>query len=109
MGELSPAAGAMTIYPWEMATIAEYKPLADYTGWLKCPLCNEYPRTWVFDNGNYARCRCAYKYEKGGAEALSIVEAMIVRHMPYDHYVNLLRDSWNDYVSALPLPEENHD
>lgn len=56
-------------YSWELATIADYKPLESAEGWLKCPNCNEHPRTWVFDNGNYARCRCAYKYHKGGAEA----------------------------------------
>lgn len=94
----------MTIYSWEMATIADFKPLADCAGWLKCPHCNEYPRTWVFDNGNYARCRCAYKYEKGGAEALSIVEAMLKRGMTYDDYIHLLRDSWNSNVRALSQP-----
>lgn len=92
-------------YPWEFATIADYEPLESTEGWLKCPNCNEHPRTWVFDNGNYARCRCAYKYDKGGAEALSIIEAMVKRGMTYDEYKSLLRDAWNAYVRALPLPQ----
>lgn len=92
-------------YTWEFATIADYKPLESTEDWLKCPNCNEHPRTWVFDNGNYARCRCAYKYDKGGAEALPIVEAMIKRRMPYDEYKSLLRDAWNAHVRALPLPQ----
>ena len=91
-------------YSWELATISDYKPLEDPTGWLKCPSCNEYPRTWVFDNGNYARCRCAYMYERGGAAALSIIEAMHKRQIPYDEYKVLLRDAWNDHVRSLPLP-----
>lgn len=91
-------------YSWELATSPDYKPLESAEGWLKCPNCNEHPRTWVFDNGNYARCRCAYKYHKGGAEALSIVEAMIKRRMAYEEYKSLLRDAWNAHVRALTLP-----
>lgn len=94
----------MLAYTWEMATIPDYKPLGDCEGWLKCPHCDEHPRTWVFDNGNYARCRCNYKYEKGGAAALSIIEAMYKRGMAYDEYKNLLRDAWNNHVESLLLP-----
>jgi hypothetical protein len=93
----------MSIYTWEMATIPDYEPLDDCEGWLKCPRCDEYPRTWVFDNGNYARCRCAYKYEKGGAEALSIVEAVLKRRMPYDEYTQLLREAWNGHVRSMEV------
>lgn len=93
-------------YPWEFAAISAFKPLESTEGWLKCPKCNEHPRVWVFDNGNYARCRCAYMYDSGGAEALSIIEAVLKRRMPYDEYVVLLRDAWNEHLRALPLPEQ---
>jgi len=96
----------MMAYTWEFATIHAYEPLENTEGWLKCPNCNEYPRTWVFDNGNYARCRCAYKYEKGGAEALSIVEAVLKRRMPYDEYKLLLRDAWNEHVTSTTTTTE---
>jgi hypothetical protein len=91
----------MTIYSWEEATICDFEPLKDTAGWLQCPQCKEHPRTWVFDNGNYARCRCNYKYEKGGAEALSINVAMRDRNLSYDEYRLLLRDAWNYHISAL--------
>lgn len=94
----------MSIYSWEYATIPDYKPLADPAGWLECPYCGEHPRTWVFDNGNYAKCRCTYKYDKPEAEALSIIEAVQKRKMAYDEYCVLLRDAWNTHVRALPLP-----
>ena len=94
----------MSIYTWEMATISDYKPLEDCEGWLKCPHCNEYPRVWVFDNGNFARCRCNYKYDRGGAAATSFIEAVYKRRMAYDEYKNLLRDAWNKHVKSLPLP-----
>ena len=94
-------------YTWECATIDDYKPLKNPEGWLRCLNCNEHPRTWVFDNGNHARCRCVYKYEKGGAQALSIIEAILKRQMSYDEYRLLLRDAWNAHVSGLlpPLPQ----
>lgn len=28
-------------YSWELATISDFKPLEDPTGWLQCPNCNE--------------------------------------------------------------------
>lgn len=93
---------------WEYATIPDYKPLKDAAGWLKCPQCQEHPRTWVFDNGNYARCCCAYKYEKGGAEALSINEAIRKRGMSFDEYRSLLRIAWNEHVTALSSPTHPH-
>lgn len=89
-------------YTWESATIDDYKPLENPEGWLKCPSCNEYPRTWVFDNGNYARCRCVLKWERGGASALSIIEAVQKRKMPCDEYRLLLREAWNAHVRAQP-------
>lgn len=94
---------ADTDLAWEFATSSTFKPLESTEGWLKCPNCNNHPRTWEFDNGNYARCQCAYKYEKGGAKALSIIEAMLERQMPYDKYKLLLREAWNDHVRALPV------
>lgn len=99
----------MTIYSWEDATIPDYKPLKDATGWLKCPNCQEHPRIWVFDNGNYASCRCRHKYQSGGASALSINQAVRERGMSFDEYRSLLRIAWNEHVTALlsqPTPTE---
>jgi hypothetical protein len=45
-------------------------------------------------------------YERGGAAALSIIEAMHKRQIPYDEYKVLLRDAWNDHVRSLPLPAQ---
>jgi hypothetical protein len=82
------------IYSWDDATIDAYKPLADATGWEQCPNCHEYPRVWVFDNGNYAKCRCHYKYE-GCVFAESIIDACVVRKVPYEEWLDYLRLAWN--------------
>lgn len=85
-------------YSWEHATIPEYKPLVSTDGWLMCPACHEYPRTWVFDNGNFAKCRCHYKYN-GAVRAQSIIEACHYGGMPYDQYLGLLKAAWNQHVA----------
>lgn len=92
---------ACTEEEWRFATIDAYKPLENPEGWLRCPNCNEHPRTWVFDNGNHARCRCVYRFERGGASAPSIIEAVQKCQIPYDEYRTLLRKAWNAHVRAL--------
>jgi hypothetical protein len=89
------------IYSWEQACIDDYKPLENTEGWERCPNCQEFPRTWVFDNGNFAKCRCQYKYE-GGVVAKSIIQAVYKESIPYDEYKGLLRAAWNNRCASLP-------
>jgi hypothetical protein len=95
-------------YSWEAATISDYKPLDDTTGWQTCPNCGEHPRTWVFDNGNYAKCRCGHKYE-GGVAAETVYEACGKRKIPYPEWKDFLRVAWNNHCELIrshTLPEE---
>jgi len=96
-------------YSWDAATISDYKPLTDTTGWDRCPSCKEYPRTWVFDNGNYAKCRCGHKYE-GGVAAETVVSACGKRGVDYSEYKGYLRAAWNARcISMIPPSEENYE
>ena len=87
-------------YSWEAAVIDDYAPLSDTNGWERCLSCKEYPRTWVFDNGNYAKCRCQHKYE-GGVSAESVVEACGKRGVPYLEYKSFLRAAWNERCRSI--------
>jgi len=88
---------------WKMATIEAYKPLEDSEGWIACPKCKQLPRTWVFDNGNFAKCLCGGKYD-GGISAPCIIDWCHRDKKPYDEYKHLLRDAWNAYIAISPKP-----
>jgi hypothetical protein len=96
-------------YSWAAACIDDYKPLDNTDKWDRCPNCSEYPRVWVFDNGNYAKCRCSYKYEEPQATAESITSACYKRGIPYEEYQEYLRKEWNEYCFnervSLAAPE----
>ena len=96
-------------YSWAAACIDDYKPLDNTDKWDRCPNCSEYPRVWVFDNGNYAKCRCSYKYEEPQATAESITSACYKRGIPYEEYQEYLRKEWNAYCFnervSLAAPE----
>lgn len=94
-------------YSWEHATIPDYEPLEDTTGWSTCPNCNEHPRTWVFDNGNYAKCRCDHKYE-GVVAAESIISACHHRGVDYMEWKGFLRSAWNAHCLSLTNTNEEH-
>jgi hypothetical protein len=83
-----------TIYSWSHAVIEAYRPLDSTDGWERCPNCGEHPRVWVFNNGNHAKCKCQYKYE-GGVHAESIIDAVLVRKVPYVEWKSYLRTAWN--------------
>lgn len=96
-------------YSWAAACIDDYKPLDNTDKWDRCPNCYEYPRVWVFDNGNYAKCRCSYKYEEPQATAESITSACYKRGISYEEYQEYLRKEWNAYCFnervSLAAPE----
>lgn len=89
------------VYSWGWAVCDFYKPLEDVTGWDRCPNCGEHPRTWVFDNGNFAKCKCLGKYE-GGTSAESILSACYKRKIPYTEWEAFLRIAWNQRC-AIPV------
>ena len=76
-----------------------YKPLESTEGWLKCHVCGEYPKVWIFDNGNFAKCRCMGQYEK--VFTTSIIECYFRQNKSYDGYKHLLRDAWNARCNSI--------
>ncbi len=85
---------------WRWATIEAYKPLEWSEGWSVCPKCSQRPRTWVFDNGNYAKCLCGSKYG-GGVSAPCILDWCHRDKKPYEEWRDLLKAAWNQHVAAL--------
>jgi hypothetical protein len=100
---LSPAAQVMAgTYRWEDSCDEWYEPLKSTAGWDLCPNCREFPRTWVFDNGNFAKCRCQHKWDPG-VQAESVMEACLKKGIPYRVYKDYLRAAWNEHVSTLSI------
>jgi hypothetical protein len=96
------------MYSWENSCGDWYKTLESTEGWRKCPKCKEYPRTWVFNNGNYAKCRCYHRFEFSPVFAETVVEACGLRKVPYDEYKNFLMNAWNDHCQKLTELGMNH-
>lgn len=96
------------MYSWELACIDAYKILSNYDGWLKCKSCNEYPRLWIFDNGQYARCRCNYKYDNADVRTESIMSYYRRTGKTDNPLAEIsLKEAWNNYVTTgkrKPLP-----
>jgi hypothetical protein len=96
-------AQAMTeTYRWEDSCGEWYEPLKSTAGWDLCPNCGEFPRTWVFNNGNYAKCRCQHRWGPG-VKAESVIEACSKKGVPYQVYKDYLRAAWNEHVSTLSI------
>jgi hypothetical protein len=79
-----------------------YQPLESTEGWCKCILCNSFPKVWVFDNGNFAKCGCYEKYQ-GDVSAPSVMDWCYNQKKSYDDYKHLLRDAWNVRCNTIPL------
>ena len=86
---------------WKYHAIDAYKPVSEDEEWSVCPKCLVKPRTWVFDNGNYAKCLCSEKYENAQVEAISICEhyRQESNWIGYDH--DLLRKNRNKYCENI--------
>ena len=85
---------------WDLHTIDAYEPLKDPDRWIICPVCGCLPRTWVFDNGRFAKCKCAEKYAPAMARAESIVSYYQRRGDTAGHDFNALRTAWNKWAST---------
>ena len=86
---------------WRYATIGAYEFLDSLKGWKRCPLCKEWPKVWIFDNGRYAKCCCGEKYGKAQAGAESIMSVHIRNNGNVSEYnCDDLRKNWNKYVEA---------
>ena len=87
-------------WKWQYACGDFYEPLASVKGWKKCRQCGEFPRVWIFDNGNHAKCCCAEMYGPHSASAPSIVERMNTSRgsMAGPTSLEILREAWNKTV-----------
>mgnify|MGYP001156491405 CR=1 FL=1 len=82
-----------------------YSDPEDIDDWLTCGKCGYKPKTWVFDNGRFAQCACAYSYslyDKFNIEVESI--GNLLRRTggnasSYDR--DALRKAWNEHVRHL--------
>lgn len=80
-----------------------YKPFDEErvtpSEWNECPVCGEKPRIWIYDNGEYAKCKCQDTYDKSAASGKTIWEYHHEHNgdmTEWNH--NDLRDNWNKYV-----------
>lgn len=92
---------------WRAASF--YKPLSEChvvpEEWELCPNCEEKPRLWIYDNGEFAKCKCQDTYEKAAAEGMSIWQFHNLHNGDMTNWNhNDLRDHWNLYV--LKMKEE---
>jgi hypothetical protein len=88
-------------WQWEYATISAFKPLEDDSGWDECPVCKRKPRTWVFNNGSYAKCLCGDKYTGAQVSATDVMTWYREHNgdfREYDH--DELRKNWNKHCQA---------
>ncbi len=85
---------------WGLHTIDTYEPLKDSEGWKECPMCGSLPRVWIFDNGRFAKCRCAEKYGPAMARAESIMSYHRRRGDTIGHDSFGLRTAWNEWVDT---------
>lgn len=78
-----------------------YEPLISVKGWNACPKCKEFPRTWVFDNGSFAKCRCFQMYDVGvQSESISDV-ARRCGGSVREYNPDGLRIAWNEHIIKL--------
>lgn len=73
--------------------------------WYRCKMCMLYPRTWIFNNGSFARCLCYNKYDKCPARSESILSVYKRTGLTAEYDRDNLRISWNMF--ALTGVEQN--
>ena len=77
--------------------------------WDKCPICENKPKVWVFDNGRYAKCDCYELYGKFDQNGEKIVSAVSVgdwarKKRDFLKYpFTELRDNWNKRCNRLNI------
>lgn len=90
---------------WVWEEFDWYKVPENEEDWSTCPNCNNKPRIWVFDNGNFAKCLCSKTnshYDLIGVEFESI--GSYARRMNGDvseYESDGLRKAWNEHVEGL--------
>ena len=72
-----------------------YKPLENTSGWEICPVCKVHPRTWQFDNGRFADCKCGELYKSSGVSAIAVMTYYRKHGTLAGFPDNELRDNWN--------------
>lgn len=80
-----------------------YKPLAECSvkedEFNACPICDNKPRLWIFDNGEFAKCGCNKQYDKASASGMTIWEYHKLHNGDMTNWNhNDLRDNWNKVV-----------
>ena len=87
---------------WKYAVISAYTDEGVDDTWLQCPQCGERPRTWVFDNGRYAKCCCADMYGPAQATAEDIMSVYNRCNGDVSSYCcDDLRLAWNKYIKEM--------
>lgn len=91
------------MYAWNVAVTDAYEPIQYHKGWKKCLVCKEIPRIWIFDNGNFASCRCRYMYDPPQARAESIMSYVVRNNgslVGHEDSQESLRKVWNKYIET---------
>lgn len=83
-----------------------YKELTEHylnvSEWKECPKCNCKPRVWIFDNGEFAKCRCCGLYDSAPAKGQTIWEYHKEHSGNMTNWShNDLRDDWNKHCESL--------
>lgn len=65
-----------------------------------CPVCKEKPRTWIFDNGSYAKCLCFDLYQPGiSSPSINAIFKKDGNTINYSR--DNLKNNWNTHIKLL--------
>lgn len=94
-------------YSWRAGNWYDKVPVESEEGkyWYHCKKCGFQPRTWIFNNGSYARCLCYTKYDKCPARSESIMSVYGRTGLTAEYNRDNLLTSWNMF--ALTGVEQN--
>ena len=82
--------------------IKDYKDVEKPHLWLPCLTCGALPKVWVFDNGEFASCKCHNsRYSSFTIKAESIMSIVRRENGSAEKYDrDNLRKNWNHFVNT---------
>ena len=72
----------------------------DIEHYQTCPICEQKPKVWIFDNGSFAKCWCHDLYEPG-VQSQSIMDVFRQDGNASNYSRKNLMLAWNRRVSML--------
>lgn len=90
---------------WEYKCGDWYEKVPTDGTWLACERCGVLPRTWIFDNGSFAKCLCYDLYDECPVRTESIMSVHKRTGLTEEYSRDKLRSAWCEF--ALTGVEQN--